>query len=77
MERFGTDAEDGVLQGDYPGAEFYVGGRLFREVLSEDTQKKLKDRGVHLYRLASQALDAVAQQTTGRGFLSPAGKDVG
>lgn len=69
---------EGILEGDYPGEEFYIGGRLARKVIPADKHKEeLEKQGLHLYRLASQALDAVACQATGRGFLPPATKDVG
>jgi CRISPR-associated protein Cst2 len=61
---------EGVLQGDYPGQEFYFGGLLVRQVLSEDIQKQLNGKGAHLYRMANQALDAVAQGVCGQGFLT-------
>lgn len=73
FDRTGAAPEvvDSILSGDYPGAEFYIGGRIVREVLSSEARQGLKERGAHLYRLASQALDAVAQEVTGRGFLAP------
>jgi CRISPR-associated protein Cst2 len=64
------EVTDGILQGDYPGAEFYLGGKVVREVLSEQEREGLRERGAHLYRLASQALDAVARRVTGDGFLA-------
>lgn len=62
---------DGILAGDYPGREFCLGGRIVREMLSEDTQNALKEKGVWLYRTAQQALDAVARcpEVCGSGFL--------
>ncbi|MBY0451046.1 MAG: type I-B CRISPR-associated protein Cas7/Cst2/DevR [Cyanobacteria bacterium] len=60
---------NGILQGDYPGHEFYFGGVIVREKLDEETQNQLKQKGVHLYRMANQALDVVSQEVTGQGFL--------
>jgi len=65
---------DGILNGDYLGKEFYFGGLLVKQVLSEDQKKALQDKGVRLFRMANQALDAVAAKVCGQGFLS-AGKE--
>jgi CRISPR-associated protein Cst2 len=62
---------DGILNADYPGGEFFMGGRLVKEVLPEGQQEQLKTRGVRLFRMANQALDAVADNVTGKGFLKP------
>ena len=60
---------DGILAGDYPGREFYLGGKIVREVLSSEQQDGLRQLGVTLQRTAQRALDDVARATTGRGFL--------
>ncbi len=62
---------DGILAGDYPGNEFCIGGKVVREVLSAEVLKKLKVKGVQLYRTAQHALDAVARKpkVCGDGFL--------
>lgn len=65
---------DGILEGDYSGSEFYLGGRIVKEVLSEETRAVLQEKGVKLYRMPNQALDAVAQCVTGQGFLVSTGK---
>jgi CRISPR-associated protein Cst2 len=59
----------GILQRDYPGSEFILGGALVRERLSEAERKELEDRGVKLCRMAPAALDAAARRVAGRGFL--------
>ena len=69
-----SEIVDGILAGDYPGSEFYLGGRIVKEGLGADAQAKLRERRVKLYRLASQALDAVAESATGQGFLAPAAR---
>lgn len=68
---------DGIVAGDYPGNEFYLGGRIVREELGESDRKELEKRGVTLHRLASRALDAVAQRVTRQGFLAPTTKGAG
>ncbi len=67
---------DGIVAGDYPGSEFYLGGRIVKEGLPQEDRKGLEKRGVNLHRLASRALDAVAQRVTGQEFLAPAAKGV-
>jgi len=63
---------DGILNGDYPGNEFCIGGKIVREVLPEVTLEALKEKGVLIYRTAQQALDAVAQcpKVCGSGFMN-------
>ena len=60
---------DGVLYNDYVGNEFYIGGQLVKSSLDSSTQEQLKAKGVHLFRMANQALDEVANRICGRGFL--------
>ena len=63
---------DGILAGDYPGGEFYLGGIIVRNVLPNETQAKLGEKGVKIFRMASQALDALARspRVCGKGFLN-------
>lgn len=63
----------GILAGDYPGREFVLGGQLVREVLSTEQQEALKAQGTRLFRMANRALDAVAHDVCGAGFLETAG----
>jgi CRISPR-associated protein Cst2 len=70
------EVTDAIGHGDYPGDEFYIGGKIVRDVLSREEQAQLRERGAHLYRLASHALDAAARQVTGVGFLNEAGAEV-
>ena len=64
------EVSDGIAHGDYPGGEFYIGGRIVREVLSAEERERLRGRGTHLYRLAAHALDSAARRITGQGFLA-------
>jgi CRISPR-associated protein Cst2 len=62
---------DGILAGDYPGGEFHIGGVIIKSaIIPQDKQNALKEKGAHLYRMASQALDAVAKAVCGQGFAS-------
>lgn len=56
---------EGIVNGDYPGNEFIFGGVIVREVLTEEQRKQLETKGVRLYRMAHQALDAISQELTG------------
>lgn len=60
---------DGILHDDYPGNEFYFGGRIVKTVLDDDSKKKLKSKGVKLFRMANESLSAVARKVCGNGFL--------
>lgn len=68
------EVTEGVLQGDYPGKEFIFGGLLVRQVLPEEKQKALREKGVKLFRMADQALNELSKQTSGEGFLAKAKK---
>jgi CRISPR-associated protein Cst2 len=61
---------DGVLHNDYAGNEFYMGGQLVKSSLDSSAHEQLKAKGVHLFRMTNQALDAVANRTCSRGFLN-------
>ncbi len=49
---------DGILHEDYPGPEFYLGGKLVKD-MNEDTRKKLEQKGVHLFRSPQKLLAQV------------------
>jgi CRISPR-associated protein Cst2 len=49
---------------DYPGKEFYVGGKIVKD-MTEDEAKKLTDRGVTLDRDPRRLLDTVAAKFLG------------
>jgi CRISPR-associated protein Cst2 len=58
---------DGILHDpkpDYPGEEFYVGGKLVKD-MPEDRQKLLGDRGVTLHRNPQLLLETVADKFVG------------
>jgi len=63
------EVTDGILHGDYPGSEFYIGGEIVRKSLNHETQGKLIEKGAHLFRMANQALDFVSRQIAGKGFI--------
>jgi CRISPR-associated protein Cst2 len=60
---------DGIRQGDYPGDEFYLGGQVVKSVFDVKTIEALKTRGVKMFRMTNGALDAIAREVCGRGFL--------
>jgi CRISPR-associated protein Cst2 len=58
---------DAILAGDLPGEEFFLGGRLVRE-MPKDMAEDLRLRGTRLCRTALEALDAVCRAVTGDGL---------
>lgn len=50
---------DGILHGDYPGSEFYLGGRIVKD-MDEATSKALNEKKVHLDRSPQRLLETVA-----------------
>ena len=52
---------EGLLAGDYPGEEFFLGGKLVKE-MDEATAKALADKGVTLDRNPQHLLETVAQK---------------
>lgn len=60
---------DGILHGDYPGGEFYIGGQIIKSVFKQDANKNLQTKGVKIFRMANEALSAVARKVCGAGFL--------
>jgi CRISPR-associated protein Cst2 len=60
---------DGIVHGDYPGKEFYLGGQIVKDILNHDRNKNLQTKDVNLFRMANEALSAVARQVCGTGFL--------
>ncbi len=53
---------DGVLNDDYPGSEFYIGGRIVKN-MDESARKNLEDKGVHLYRTPQSLLGKVGEDS--------------
>ena len=60
---------DGILHDDYPGREFYFGGQIVKSALADKVREELEKKEVRLFRMANQALDAIATNVCGTGFL--------
>lgn len=52
---------DGILQGDYPGAEFFIGGRVVKD-LDDATRQALQEKGATLDRNPQRLLTTVADK---------------
>jgi CRISPR-associated protein Cst2 len=55
------DFIDGILEGDWPGSEFYIGGKVVKQ-MSDSTQKNLKDKEVTLDRSPQRILETVSEK---------------
>lgn len=56
---------DGIVQhDDYPGDEFYIGGKIVKD-MDEDQQAALRDRGVTLERDPRKLIDIMADKALG------------
>jgi CRISPR-associated protein Cst2 len=53
-----TEVIEGILKGDYPGQEFFLGGKLVKD-LDHNTQEQLNGKGVTLDRNAQRILEKV------------------
>jgi len=51
---------EGILKGDYSGSEFYLGGRIVKEMAAA-TENELKQKGTHLDRSPQRLVETVAQ----------------
>ena len=51
---------EGILQEDYPGGEFWLGGKLVKD-MNEELVQQLADKGTHLGRNAQNVLTKVAE----------------
>jgi CRISPR-associated protein Cst2 len=49
---------EGILEGDYPGGEFYLGGRLVKD-MNDKTSQALQEKGVAIDRNPQRLLEAV------------------
>jgi CRISPR-associated protein Cst2 len=58
----------GIEAGDYPGAECLIGGQIVRDMPGQQAET-LTQKGARVFRVANQALDALAREVTGEGFL--------
>lgn len=52
------EVTNGILLNDYPGNEFYIGGKIVKD-MAEEMQKQLKDKQVTLDRNAQRLIAAV------------------
>lgn len=52
---------DGILQSDYPGEDFFIGGRVVKD-LDEATRKALEEKGATLDRSPQRLLATVAEK---------------
>lgn len=57
---------EGILAGDFPGNEFYLGGKLVRD-MDEKTSSALNQKGAVLDRNAARLLDLVGDQAFAAG----------
>lgn len=56
---------EGILKGDYAGAEFHLGGKVVRD-MDEHTARLLKDKSVTLDRNPQRLLATVAEKALGQ-----------
>jgi CRISPR-associated protein Cst2 len=64
-----TEVIDGIMGGDYPGGEFYLGGVIVKQMPDAD-RAALEGKDVRLFRMGDQALAAASKDTTGIDFLA-------
>ncbi|MBI3776960.1 MAG: type I-B CRISPR-associated protein Cas7/Cst2/DevR [Gammaproteobacteria bacterium] len=55
---------DDILRGDYPGDEFYLGGKIVKD-MTEKTQQELKEKGVTIDRNPQRLLETIAKVALG------------
>jgi len=51
----------GIREGDYPGDEFYLGGKLVKD-MDEDLRKALEDKGATLDRSPQRLIETVSDR---------------
>lgn len=56
-----TEIVGGLLKGDWPGSEFYIGGRVVKE-MPDSIQKELKEKEVTLDRSPQRLLETVGEK---------------
>lgn len=56
---------EGILKGDYPGNEFYIGGKIVKD-MAEAKQNELKEKHVTLDRNPQRLLTTVIAKTLGK-----------
>jgi CRISPR-associated protein Cst2 len=52
---------EGIIKDDYPGSEFYLGGKIVKD-LDETTFESLQKKGVHLDRNPQRLLETVGEK---------------
>ena len=60
------EVTDGIRKGDYPGDEFFIGGKIVKEMSEEDAQT-LKEQKVTLDRSAQRLIATVTEKILGKG----------
>ena len=61
------EVTDGIRKGDYPGGEFFIGGKSVKE-MSEENVQILKARKVTLDRSAQRLIATVTKKILGKGI---------
>ena len=59
---------EGICKGDYPGKEFFIGGKIVKD-MTEASANALKDKGVTLDRSAQRLIATVTDQILGHGAI--------
>ena len=60
------EVTDGIRKDDYPGDEFFIGGKIVKEMAEEDAQT-LKEKKVTLDRSAQRLIATVTEKILGKG----------
>ncbi len=60
------EVTDGIRKEDYPGDEFFIGGKIVKDMSEEDAQA-LKDKQVTLDRSAQRLIATVTKKILGKG----------
>ena len=60
------EVTDGIREGDYPGSEFFIGGKIVKDMSEEDT-RTLKNQKVTLDRSAQRLIAAVTKKILSNG----------
>jgi CRISPR-associated protein Cst2 len=56
-----SEVVDGILEGDYPGTEFHLGGKIVKD-LDAATYQKLQEKGAALDRSPQRLIEAIAEK---------------
>ena len=60
------EVTDGIREGDYPGDEFFIGGKIVKK-MSEEAAQTLKEQKVTLDRNAQRLIATVTKKILGKG----------